>query len=723
MIMENIVTQWMWPSWLCWILPLAGALVTPILAKISHKVRNYGAILFSFSAVVMTVLMIPYLFEGTIIHNQVSWISLPDAPILETLKAGTLVDPLSIIVANVVSIIAFLIMVYSLGYMHDDPNQTRYWFFMNLFIGNMLLLIMSDNLLQTLFGWEGVGVCSYGLIGFWYQDSKKDWLKCWVGEGKEAYPPSHSSLKAFLVTRLGDIFLLIGAFVILVFSGTLNYLDLQNGAINLVPTWALIPAALLLLGGPIGKSAQLPLGEWLPDAMTGPTPASALIHAATMVKAGVYLVGRLFPIFYLVAWHEGIVGLTSFFYTIAWIGGITAFIAGTQAITATELKKVLAYSTLSQLGYMMMALGVAGTNPNPTIMLIAYTGAIFHLLSHALFKAALFLSAGAVIHASESRFMYHMGGIKADMPKTFWIMSMAAFSLMGFPFIFSGFWSKDMILEGVLVAEQYGLLILGLVTAAMTCFYTLRMISLTFLGKKSEHLTELEHHGHHVHDPPLVMLVPYLILTIATISLGLVGSFAKGSLEHIFEVNFEGIIHSVHVATLVSEEAIKSAESLTIAASVIMLIIGAIPAYFLYIKRSRDPAKLVESSNVLKSLWTLLFNRYYLNRLYYVLIVNPVIKGSAWLSKNLETGIIDRFNYVLADFVNKSSAWLLTNLELNVIDKFNYVFAAAVRAFSNSFRRTHTGVLTYNVIGIVLGAVIILLLFMLIIIQSGGTII
>jgi NADH-quinone oxidoreductase subunit L len=316
-----------------------------------------------------------------------------------------------------------------------------------------------------------------------------------------------------------------------------------------------------------------------------------------------------------------------------------------------------------------------------------------------------------------------MGGIKEDMPKTFWIMTLAAFSLFGFPFVFSGFWSKDMILEGALVAEQYGLLVLGLITAAMTCFYTLRMLSLTFLGKKSEHLTEIEHHGHHVHDPPLVMLAPYLILTVLTIALGLGGSFAKGSLEHIFEVNFEGIVQSVHSVTLVSEEAIKSAESLSIVASVAMLVIGAIPAYFLYIKRSKDPAKIIESNKVLKSLWTLVFNRYYLNRLYYVLIVNPVIKGSAWLSKNLEVGIIDRFNYVLTNFVNRGSSWLLKNLELGVIDRFNYVFASAIRAFSNSFRRTHTGVLTYNVIGIVLGAAMILLLFMLIIIQSGGIII
>jgi len=693
MSMENIISEWVWPSWLCWLLPMVGALVTPILAKISSKIRDYGAVLFSFSAVVMTFLMVPYLFAGEVIHNQFSWILLPGAPILGNIKVGTIIDPLSIIMANVVAIIAFLIMVYSIGYMHGDPSLTRYWFFMNLFIGNMLLLVMSDNLVQLLFGWEGVGLCSYGLIGFWYKDSKEDWLKCWVGEGSEAYPPSHSGLKAFTVTRLGDIFLLIGAFIILVFSGTLNFIELQNGAINHVPAWALIPAALLLLGGPVGKSAQLPLTEWLPDAMTGPTPVSALIHAATMVKAGVYLVGRVFPIFYLALWSEGITGLVSFFYVTAWVGAITAFVAGSQATTATELKKVLAYSTLSQLGYMMMSLGIAGTTPNIEIMIIAYTGAIFHLMSHALFKASLFLQAGAVIHACESRFMYHMGGIKRHLPKTFMFMTLASLSLMGAPVIFSGFWSKDMILEGALIAGQLSLFILGLITAAITSFYSLRMIGITFLGEKSEHLTKLEHHGHHVHDPSLTMLLPFAILTGATIALGVVGFFAKDWLEHLFHGYLGEMLHSSHVVT--TEVSKESAELLTIVASVAMLLLGSMPSYLLYIKKSKDPTKIIGRNSTLKAIQTLIFNRYYLNRTYYTLVVNPIITGSSWLLKSLELGIIDKFNYVLASVISK---------------------------FSNAFRRTHTGVLTYNVVGIVLGTAIILLLFMWIIVKSGGVI-
>jgi len=343
--------------------------------------------------------------------------------------------------------------------------------------------------------------------------------------------------------------------------------------------------------------------------------------------------------------------------------------------------------------------------------------------------------------------MYHMGGIKKVLPKTFWLMTLASLSLMGAPLVFSGFWSKDMVLEGALVAGQYGLFTLGLITAAVTSFYTLRMIGLTFLGEKSEHLAELEHHGHHVHDPSFVMILPYAVLTVATIALGIGGFFAKGWLEHMFHEYLGGIIHSSHALT--AEVSTESAELLTIAGSVLMLALGGAPSYFLYIRRVKDPAKIFGGNSFLKAIQTLLFNRYYLNRLYYSLVVNPMIKGSSWILKNFETGVvdrlnyvlasvvssggswllknfevgvIDRFNYVLAGLVNGGGSWLLKNLELGVIDKFNYLLASAASRFSNVFRRTHTGVLTYNIIGMVLGSAIILLLFMWIIIQFKGMI-
>ncbi|MEM3451498.1 MAG: proton-conducting transporter membrane subunit, partial [Nitrososphaerales archaeon] len=281
------------PAWLCWLFPMIGAFLTPLLAKINPKARDYGAVLFSFLAALMTIMLIPLIFNVEELPKWeiLPWIELEGFPVLSKIEFGILVDPLSIIMANVVAVISFLIMVYSLGYMKGESGLTRYWFFMNFFIGNMLLLVMSENFVQTLFGWEGVGLCSYALIGFWYRDAKEDYLKCWVGEPPEAYPPSHCGMKAFITTRIGDISLLIGIVIIVAFTGTLSYMELIEKVEHLPHEfmWILVPAAILLFGGPIGKSAQLPLMEWLPDAMAGPTTVSALIHAATMVKAGVYL--------------------------------------------------------------------------------------------------------------------------------------------------------------------------------------------------------------------------------------------------------------------------------------------------------------------------------------------------------------------------------------------------------------------------------------------------
>jgi NADH-quinone oxidoreductase subunit L len=659
---------------------MAGALLTPILAKVHPKVRDYGAVFFSFLAAVMTVLMIPYLLEPGRIHNQVAWVALPGSPVLSEIKAGVIVDPLSIIMANVVAIISFLIMIYSLGYMHGDPSLTRYWFFMNLFIGNMLLLVMSDNIIMLLFGWEGVGLCSYALIGFWYQDAKEDWLKCWVGEGKEAYPPSHCGLKAFITTRVGDVSLLIGAFIILAFAGTLNFIELQEGAIYKVPLWALIPAAVLLLGGPVGKSAQLPLMEWLPDAMAGPTTVSALIHAATMVKAGVYLVGRVFPILYAATWRGGSPNeLINFFYVVAWVGAATAFIAGSQAVASPEIKKVLAYSTVSQIGYMMLAMGVAGSTAE---FIIGYAGGLFHLMSHAMFKAALFLTAGAVIHACESRFMYHMGGIKKYMPITFWSMSLAAFSLMGVPLAFSGFWSKDMVLEASLIAGEYWIFLLAVLTVAVTCFYSVRMLGLTFLGEKSSHVKELERGGHHIHEAPRIMWGPYTALVAGTVGFGFAGPLVKEWLEKLFH-EYMG-----EAAPIEALEALKhgmpvgEATLLATGTSMLMLVIGALPAYYVYVKRARDPAEIVREGSPLKALWNFLYRRWYINMFYYSTFVYPTIA---------------------------ISRWTLRNIELRGIDKFNYALAEASAKFCNIFRKTHTGVLTYNLIGMIVGIIVLLL--------------
>ncbi|MEM3608314.1 MAG: NADH-quinone oxidoreductase subunit L [Candidatus Bathyarchaeia archaeon] len=672
--------EWVWPAWLCWIIPMVGAGLTPVLAKIDKRVRDYAAVAFSLAAAALTLSMIPYLLEGRMIQSQVEWILLPGSPILGSLKAGVLVDPLSVILANVVAVIGALIMIYSLGYMKDDPSLTRYWFFMNLFIGDMLLLVLSDNFIQLLFGWEGVGLCSYALIGFWYRDSMEDWLRCWVGEGREAYPPSHCGMKAFITTRIGDVAMLIGLFIILAYAGTLNYLELQEGAILRVPVWLLAPAAILLLGGPIGKSAQLPLMEWLPDAMAGPTTVSALIHAATMVKAGVYLVGRIFPILYTAAWHGGSPNqIINFFYAAAWIGALTALVAGTQAMASTEIKKVLAYSTVSQIGYMMLGLGVAGTTAE---YIIGYTGGVFHLMSHALFKAALFLAAGAVIHASHSRFMHHMGGLKRGMPITFWSATLAGFSLMGVPLAFSGFWSKDMILEASLTSGQTHLFIIAALTVAVTAFYTLRMIGLAFLGEESSHLKALRERGVHVHEAPRVMWIPFTILTILTIVFGLQGSTLKAWLEEGFR---HFLSHLIPAGAAGGSIPVHASAWLVPGISAAMLVVGSIPAYLLYIGRSLDPSRVVGEGGALKALWRFLHRRWYINRFYY-----RVLLGSF-------TGF---------------SRWALSYLELGGIDRFNYALSGAVQRFSSWLRRSHTGILPYNMVGLAAGLLLLILLLL-----------
>ena len=688
-------------GWFSWITPIIGAMLIPLLSKIGSKIRDYGSIFFSFLAMIFTVSLLPLLFQENIswpLHSTYSWIP-PLQPFRSGVNIGIMIDPLSIIVANVVSIISFLIAIYSLGYMHGDPSLTRYWFFIDFFIGNMLLLVLSDNLIQMLFGWEGVGLCSYALIGFWYRDSRKDWLKCWVGEGDEAYPPSHCGLKAFIVTRLGDVIMLIGAFIILSLTGTLNFIELSH--INLDPSqgWLILIALILLFFGPIGKSAQLPLTEWIPDAMAGPTTVSALIHAATMVKAGVYLTARLFPIIFY--WSINIPQLSSFFIFVMWIGVLTAFIAALQAIVSTELKKVLAYSTISQLGYMMMALGAGGISD---AYIIGYTGGVFHLISHAMFKASLFLAAGSVLHSVGSRFLRHFGGLRKNMPYTFILMSVAALSLMGAPFISIGFWSKDMVLEAALISRQYIVFIIGVVTAFLTTFYTIRMISLTFLGKKSSFIVEREREGHYLHESPKIMLIPIAILVTGTLVFGVTGFYIKDLLEEVFHETMLPI-------RSYGKGEINTDTLITTLSSIVAFSVGILAGYMVFIVRKISSEDVINRNKIIKDLRYILYRRLFLNKLYYV-IINNIISFSKKLLSSLELGIIDHINYVIAELFKKLSVKLLFNLEIGIIDHINYVIAELFKGVSKAIRYIHTGLLNYNIIGIILGMLLLLILLL-----------
>jgi len=705
--------------WLCWLIPIVGAMLTPFIARISEKARDYAAVLFGFLAAVMAASMIPAIMAGKFYIPgkglvpipadwKYEWIIVPGAK----LNVGVLVDPLSVLVANVVAWISFLILIYSLGYMHGEEGLTRYWFFMNFFIGNMLLLVMSDNILQMLFGWEGVGLCSYQLIGFWYRDERKRW----VGN----VPPSHAGMKAFIMTRAGDVALMIAAFIIFTQAKTFNFMELQQNhewIVELAKVGLIAPVALFLFGGPIGKSAQFPLHEWLPEAMAGPTPVSALIHAATMVKAGVYFTARVFPIFTesfkLAAEgvHNGFEGViltaqNQFFLTVAWIGAFTAFLAASQAMVARELKKVLAYSTVSQIGYMMLGLGAGGLAGEHAAS--GYVAGVFHLMSHAIFKALLFMAAGSVLHACETTDMFEMGGIRREMPITFACMLIGALSLSGIPPL-SGFWSKEAVFGACIKSGQYLLLALAAITAAMTFFYSIRMISITFLGKKSHHLEELERHGHHVHEVPSVMWIPYLILAVATIGIGFMGPMFEHMLEEFLEPSIfphHGIHSSLLAISTTAEPAGPPTQLMTMVITASMLLLGGIPGYLMYVSRRVDPVKFVDRYG-LKPIYNFLWNRWYMNPTYYKVFVYSLIDLSSVLFKNLEKAVIDKVNYVVANGIIKMSAGLFRSLEVKVIDGANYALAKAVVAFYRVFRRIQTGILSYNMLGIVFGLLVV----------------
>ncbi len=661
---------WAVYAWASWLIPLVGALVTPVLARLGEKVRDYGAVVFSLLAMIMTIGLLPLLFAEVNwpLTSQISWVLIPNSPVLGEIKAGILLDPLSIIMVNIVAVISFLIMVYSVGYMHGDPGLTRYWFFMNFFIASMLLLVLSDNFILLLVGWEGVGLCSYALIGYWYQDSKEGWLHYWVGEPPEDYPPSHCGMKAFLVTRFGDLLMIAGILILAAITKTISFTDLMKAG-TAVPSdlQGFLPIALILiLGGAIGKSAQLPLMEWLPDAMAGPSSVSALIHAATMVKAGVYLIARLFPI--ALSWSSSIPSTMNFFYTVMWIGALTAFIAASQAVASTELKKVLAYSTVSQIGYMMMALGAGGLTAS---IIEGYVGSLFHLMNHAVFKATLFLAAGSIIHACGSRFLRDMGGLRKYMPVTFYSMLLASFALMGLP-PFGGFWSKDLVLSTTLSSGQYAIFVIGLITAILTAFYSIRIIGLVFYGSSSSE-KEVE-----AHEAPKVMWVPYLLLAFLSLLVGLVAP----ALEH----GLKGLFENYLIARGAPVYEAAGIQLLVPAASILALVIGAVPAYFFYVKRVRDPAEVVSKRGYLKGLRNLLLRRYYINAFYYKALAYPSIK--------------------LAQKVFGGFEW-------RIVEGFNRALSVGARKLSSFVRRIHTGVLNHYVIGIILGALILIILFLM----------
>ncbi len=528
------------------------------------------------------------------------------------------VDQLSLLMGLVVTGVGFIIHVYSIGYMHGDKGFGRFFAYLNLFIFAMMNLVLGSNFLLLFLGWEGVGLCSYLLIGFWY-DRKF-----------EKSTTSDAAKKAFIVNRIGDFGFLLGIFLIYLTFGSLNFNDVFARAASLnIPQYVFNFIALFLFIGAMGKSAQIPLYIWLPDAMAGPTPVSALIHAATMVTAGVYMVARCSIIY---------ASAPAIMEFVAIIGALTAIFAASIALVQNDIKKVLAYSTVSQLGYMFLALGVG-----------AFSAALFHVMTHAFFKALLFLGAGSVIHGMhDEQNIQNYGGLKKYMPKTYVTFLIASLAIAGIPPL-SGFFSKDEILWSSYADGNIIYWLIGVVTALLTAFYMFRLVSLTFDGK------ERFGHDKHPHESPPVMTIPLIILAVLAAVGGFIGIPEIFSGEHgnQFDNWLEPIFQPAQ-AKIAMFGVHSSLEEIVLMVVTLVGVIGSIyVARYIYIKNIKPAEKLSKRFN---GVYNLLLNKYYVDEIYDASVVTPIVKGSEIvLWKFADVKIIDGLINGVANLIEKIS--------------------------------------------------------------------
>jgi len=611
--------------WLIPLFPLVGALANALFGRrIGHAAHWIAvpALLLSF---LTSCLVFSRVLHGeTYVGQLFPWIS------AGSFQTGVLVqvDQLTGVMLLVVTGVGFLIHVYSIGYMHEDPDVARFFTYLNIFVFSMLTLVMSGDFLLLYVGWEAVGLCSYLLIGFWYQRQSA------IAAGK----------KAFIVNRVGDFGFGLGIMLIWTTFGTLTYREVFSKATDAVSTGTYLAIALLLFTGACGKSAQLPLFTWLPDAMEGPTPVSALIHAATMVTAGVYMVARCHKLFEMAPLSLEIV---------AWVGGLTALFAATIGVAQTDIKRVLAYSTISQLGYMFVGVGVG-----------AYAAGIFHLVTHAFFKALLFLGAGSVIHGLHGeQDLRKMGGIAPRMLVTTITFLVGAVGLAGLP-PFAGFFSKDEILAATFHHEGHRLLWFILLAGVfLTAMYAARLVFLAFFGRPRMSKEQ----AHHIHESPAVMTVPLGLLAILTAVAGIIGVPS----EH--GTTFTRFLAPVLPA---AEGEHGGVAALALAAvSVIAALAGVFVAWLVYGRGQVDAEKIGVAENPVHRL---VLNKYYVDELYDALFVKPLYRLFLWCAQIFDVKVID-------GLVNG--------------------VARAVIAWALSLRRLQTGFVMNYALGMLLGAV------------------
>ena len=649
--------------WLIPLFPALGFLINGLIGRWWRLNKTFVSWV-ACSALGLSFLFSILVFIGLLRLPPESRVAIPDKVLFDWIVSGGLktvigykVDPLSIVMALVVTGVSFFIHVYSVGYMHEDSGFTRYFSYLNLFVFMMLNLVLANNFLLMFVGWEGVGLCSYLLIGFWF----------------ERDAPANAGKKAFVVNRIGDFGFLLGMFLIFSKLGTLTFDGVFSKAHLLDPVTVTL-ITLLLFTGATGKSAQLPLYVWLPDAMEGPTPVSSLIHAATMVTAGVYMVARCHVLYEMAPLSMAVV---------ATVGALTAMYAASMALVQVDFKRILAYSTISQLGYMFLAVGVG-----------AFSAGIFHLMTHAFFKGLLFLGAGSVMHALAGELdIRKMGALRKKMPVTFWTFLLATLAIAGVPG-FSGFFSKDEILWNAFSSPQghFLLWLIGFITAGMTAFYMFRLCFMAFCG---------DYRGdkevwHHAHESPPVMTVPMVVLAVLSVIGGYVGVPAiLGGANHfhhflapVFGVH-EGGGHEAALRLLPLAWAGEAAgegghgsatlELFMMVLSVVMAFAGIYLAYAFYLKRPDLPKALAQGY---PRAYRVLFNKYYVDEIYQFLFVDSCKRLGTILWRQFDEAVVDR--------------------TVNLV-------ATVMRVLGGGLRLLQTGFVQDYALGIILGAVIVML--------------
>ncbi len=611
------------------LLPLIGFLINGLFGK--RLPKNVSGWISSLAVLGSFIISLHYFGSFWNGHKQAidvnifNWISFGDVSI----SFGVLIDQLSVLWLMIVTGIGFLIHVYSISYMHDDENFSRFFAYLNLFIFFMLLLVLGNNLLVTFIGWEGVGLCSYLLIGFWYKNQNYN----------------DAAKKAFVMNRIGDLGFLLGIFVLLFYTNTIHFGELRALALSgSIEANVALLATLFLFIGAIGKSAQIPLFTWLPDAMAGPTPVSALIHAATMVTAGIYIVVR-----------------TNFLYDlapqtlhfIAFVGAATAIFAATIGVFQNDIKKVLAYSTVSQLGLMFLALGLG-----------AYTSAVFHVITHAFFKACLFLGSGSVIHALHGeQDIRNMGGLKKWMPITFATFLLSSLAISGVP-PFSGFFSKDEILA-VAFEHNKVLWVTATIASLLTAFYMFRLVFLTF----HKDFRGTDEQKHHLHESPALITVPLIVLAILAVVGGAMGvpAVLGGShwLKHFLAPVIGGGAHSEHAIAHNTELALMAGAVLGAVASILF-------AYFRFVKGGTLPAKEGEEQGIQK----VIYNKYYIDEIYNAVFVKPLVAISSLAYEIFDLLVIDGF----VNLTGRMAFW--KGKQLRVLQSGNIGFYMIVMVLS-----------------------------------------